>query len=447
MGDINLVTAIPGPKSQEILSRREAALPTACARATDVVIESAKGALVNDVDGNTLLDFAGGIGMMNAGHRPDEVVNAIKDQTDKYIHMCNIVGSYEPYVALAEKLNELTPGDHPKKTILSCSGSEAVENAVKVARSYTKRQAIVVFEGAYHGRTLLTLSMTSKYKLFKNGLGPFAPEIYRLPAPNIYRRPRNMSEEDYLQDCLDRFDNAMISQIDPEAIAAIVIEPVQGEAGFIPVPEVFLQKIRKTCDDNGIVMVADEIQCGFGRTGKFYAMEHYDIIPDVVTSAKSLGAGTPISATTGKAEIMDSVHIGGMGGTYGGSPIGCVAALAVIEMMAEPSFFERANEIGNKINATLNEWRDKYEIVGDVRGLGAMNLMEFVTDKESKTADMNIPLKVIKRASAEGIILIRAGLLSNCIRLMPPLVITEEQLDQGLDILGKAIEAVNAEMS
>ncbi|NRA13275.1 MAG: aspartate aminotransferase family protein, partial [Crocinitomicaceae bacterium] len=351
MGSINLVTPIPGPKSQEILKRREAALPAACARATDIVVESAKGALVNDIDGNTLLDFAGGIGMMNAGHRPDEVVAAIKAQTDKYIHMCNIVGSYEPYVALAEKLNELTPGDHAKKTILSCSGSEAVENAVKVARSYTKRQAIVVFEGAYHGRTLLTLTMTSKYKLFKNGLGPFAPEVYRLPAPNIYRRPDCMTEEQYLQDCLDRFDHAMISQIDPDSIAAFVIEPVQGEAGFIPVPKVFLEKIRKTCDDHGIVMVADEIQSGFGRTGKLYAMEHYGIVPDVITSAKSLGAGTPISATTGRAEIMDSVHLGGMGGTYGGSPIGCAAALAVIDIMSDPAFFKRANEIGDKINA------------------------------------------------------------------------------------------------
>ncbi|NQY11547.1 MAG: 4-aminobutyrate--2-oxoglutarate transaminase [Flavobacteriales bacterium] len=445
MSSINLVTPIPGPKSQEILKRREAALPVACARATDVVVESAKGALVTDVDGNTLLDFAGGIGMMNAGHRPDEVVKAIKDQTDKYIHMCNIVGSYEPYVALAEKLNELTPGDHAKKTILSCSGSEAVENAVKVARAYTKRQAVVVFEGAYHGRTLLTLTMTSKYKLFKNNLGPFAPEIYRLPAPNVYRRPKVMTEEEYLDDCLERFDHAMISQIDPDSIAAIVIEPVQGEAGFIPVPKVFLEKIRKTCDDHGIVMVADEIQSGFGRTGKLYAIEHYGIVPDVITSAKSLGAGTPISATTGRAKIMDSVHLGGMGGTYGGSPIGCAAALAVIDIMSDPAFFKRATEIGNMINDTLNSWKDKYDIIGDVRGLGAMNLVEFVSDRENRTADMTIPLNIIKKAGAEGIILIRAGILSNCIRLMPPLVITDEQLDQGLDILGRAIEAVNAE--
>ena len=316
---------------------------------------------------------------------------------------------------------------------------------MKVARAYTKRQAVVVFEGAYHGRTLLTLTMTSKYKLFKNNLGPFAPEIYRLPAPNVYRRPKVMTEEEYLDDCLERFDHAMISQIDPDSIAAIVIEPVQGEAGFIPVPKVFLEKIRKTCDDHGIVMVADEIQSGFGRTGKLYAIEHYGIVPDVITSAKSLGAGTPIYATPGRAKIMDSVHLGGMGGTYGGSPIGCAAALAVIDIMSDPAFFKRATEIGNMINDTLNSWKDKYDIIGDVRGLGAMNLVEFVSDRENRTADMTIPLNIIKKAGAEGIILIRAGILSNCIRLMPPLVITDEQLDQGLDILGRAIEAVNAE--
>src|SRR5215207_4587407 len=282
MSTINLITEVPGPKSREMAARREAATPRGASKASSIVIEAAQGAVVTDADGNTLLDFAGGIGVLAVGHCPPNVVNAIKDQAEKLIHMCAIVGTYEPYVRVAELMNESTPGDFPKKTLLMNSGAEAVEAAVHIARSFTGRGAVIVFEGGYHGRTNLTLSMTSKYGLFKKGFGPFAPEIYRLPFPNVYRTPMGMSEEEYVEYAIGQLENALIAQVDPSAVAAIVIEPVQGEGGFIPVPPRFMQRIRELCTEHGIVMVADEIQCGFGRTGKVFAVEHYGVVPDLI---------------------------------------------------------------------------------------------------------------------------------------------------------------------
>jgi len=289
MKNIILKTEIPGPKSQELLDRRNKSMPNGFAKATQVVVERSEGAMVWDVDGNQLLDFAGGIGMLNAGHRPPQVVKAIKDQLDKSIHSCMIVATNEPAVELCEILNENTPGDFPKKTLLANSGAEAVENAVNIAKYYTKRPAIIVFEGGYHGRTLLTMSMTSKYGLFKKGYGSFVSDIYRLPAPNMYRPFDGMTEEQYLEHCVKQLDHALIAQVDPGAVAAIIIEPVQGEAGFIPMPKAFMEKIRSICDEHGIVMIADEVQSGFGRTGKLFAIEHVGVIPDMVTTAKSMG--------------------------------------------------------------------------------------------------------------------------------------------------------------
>ncbi len=441
---IQLKTALPGPKSQLLLERRKNALPAGLAKSTDIAVERADGALVWDVDGNQLLDFAGGIGMINVGHSNKEVVHAIREQLDKYIHTCTLVTTIEPYVRLAELLNSVTPGNFPKKTLLANSGSEAVENAVNVAKYYTKRNAVLCFEGAYHGRTLLTLSLTSKYALFKKGFGSYVSDIYRIPAPNMYRKIEGMTDEGYIQYCIRKLDEAFISQVDPESLAAIIIEPVLGEGGFIPIPAPYLQKLRDVCDQHGIVFIADEIQCGAGRTGKLYAMEHSGVVPDIVVSAKSIGAGMPISAITGKAEILDAPHLGGLGGTYGGSPVACVAAIAAIEILKSKSFLDRSVAVGKLIHETMQKWKTKYKVIGDVRGLGAMQLVEFVKDRNTKEPDMSVAMEVIKEATSRGLILIRAGLFSNCIRLLPPIVITDEQLTEGLQVLEDAIALADA---
>ncbi len=443
MSYINLITEIPGPKSKLMLERRKNALPAGLAKSTEVVVEKAEGGIVWDADGNQLLDFAGGIGMINVGHRPDAVVDAVKAQLDKYIHTCSLVTTYEPYIALAELLNTLTPGDFAKKTLLCNTGTEAVENAVMLAKYYTKRPGVICFEGAYHGRSMLTLSLTSKYGLFKKGFGSFASDIYRLPVPNMYRVPQGMTSEDYLNWSLSNLDNALIAQVDPEAVAAIIIEPVLGEGGFVPVPAPFLKKIREICDKYGIVMIADEIQSGSGRTGKLFAIEHSGVVPDIITAAKSMGAGMPVSAVVGKAEIMDCTHLGGVGGTYSGSPVSAVAAIEALKIISSPEFLARAAHVGELINSTMQSWKQKYACIGDTRGLGAMQLIEFVKDRDTKEPDMQTAMDVLKDAVKHGIILIRAGLYSNCIRLLPPIVMTDEQLLEGLKVLEEAIARVS----
>lgn len=437
---INLKTAIPGPKSIEMMQRRKNAMPAGLAKSTEVAVVSADGGVVTDADGNTLLDFAGGIGMMNIGHSNKQVIDAMKEQLDKYIHICSLVATPEPYVELAELLNSLTPGNFPKKTLLANSGSEAVENAVNIARYYTKRSAVICFEGGYHGRTLLTLSLTSKYALFKKGFGPYVSDIVRLPAPNMYRKPKQFTDAEYINFCIQQFETAMIAQIDPDSVAAIIIEPVQGEGGFIPMPEQFLQKLRAVADAHGIVLIFDEIQCGAGRTGKLFACAHFNVVPDIICMAKSIGAGMPISAITGKAEIIDAPHLGGVGGTYGGNPLACVAAIEALKILSSESFLARVNHVGDLISTTLNNWKNKYACIGDVRGLGAMLLVEFVKDRDSKEPDVEIAMEIIKDAVSHGIILIRAGLYSNCIRLLPPIVMTDEQLAEGLQVLENAIQ-------
>lgn len=436
---IRRVTEIPGPHSRAMLARRAAAVVAGLAKSTDVVIDRAEGALVHDVDGNTLIDLAGGIGMTLAGHCPPSVVAAVEAQAKKLLHPCALVATYEPYIALCERLNALAPGDFPKKTLLANSGAEAVENAIKIARSHTKRAGVLCFEGAYHGRTLLTLSLTSKYGLFKQGFGPFAPEIYRIPAPEPYRRPEGMSEDDYVDACIRALERALIAQVDPAALAAIIIEPVQGEAGFIPMPARFLARIRELCTQYGIVMIADEVQTGMGRTGRMFAIEHAGVVPDIVTTAKALGAGLPISATTGRAEIMDAPHLGGVGGTYGGSPLACVAALATIDLICDPGFLAHARHLGDVMREELGRMQEGGAMIGDVRGLGPMMLIELVTDRVAKTPAPAHALATIKRSVAHGVVLIRAGLYSNCVRFMPPLSITEAQLREGLAVVGEAL--------
>ena len=439
MAFIQLKTSLPGPKGLAALERRKNLLPAGLAKSTEVVVDRAEGALIWDIDGNQLIDFAGGIGMMNIGHRNENVVNAMKAQLDKSIHTCSLVTTIEPYLDLAELLNSVTPGDFPKKTLLACSGSEAVENAINIAKYYTKRNAVLCFEGAYHGRTLLTLSLTSKYALFKKGFGTYVPDIYRIPAPNLYRGIEGFTDEQYINYCIKKLDEAFISQVDPDSLAAIIIEPVMGEGGFITIPAAYLHKLRQVCDKHGIVFIADEIQCGAARTGKLYACEHSGVIPDIVISAKSIGAGMPISATTGRAEMMDAPHLGGVGGTYGGNPVTCVAAIESIKILKSESFLNRVNEVGEIVRITLEGWKEKYKIIGDVRGIGAMRLVEFVKDRSTKEPDVDATVEIIRDAIAHGLIMIRAGLFSNCLRLLPPIVITDEQLVEGLQVLENAI--------
>ncbi len=439
MATIRLTTPVPGPKARALLDRRLASMPAGLAKSTDIVVDRAEGAVVTDVDGNVFLDFAGGIGVVNAGHRPAGVVEAMKEQLDHYVHTCALVTTNAPYVDLAEVLNRITPGDFPKKTILANSGAEAVENAVNIARYATKRPSIIVFEGGYHGRTHLTMSLTSKYSLFKKGYAPFASEIYRLTAPNLYRTPPGMTPGQFLDYCCDNLDHAFIAQVDPESVAAILIEPVQGEAGFVPMPAQFLQKIRALCTKHGIVMIADEIQCGFGRTGKLFAIEHAGVAPDMITMAKSLGSGMPISAVTGRADLMDAPHLGAIGGTYGGNPLAAVAALHTVRLINSPEFLARANTVGEILRTRLEVWKDRFGAIGDVRGLGAMRVVEFVKDRSTKVPDPELALTIIREGVANGLVLIRAGLFSNCIRLLPPIVMTDAQLTEGLDVLEAAI--------
>jgi len=440
---IRLVTEVPGPRSREIVARRDAATPRGATRLTPLAVERAEGAMVEDADGNRFLDFAGGIGVLAVGHCPPRVVEALAAQAARLIHICAIVASHEPFVQVVERLNDLTPGRFAKKTLLMNTGAEAVEAAVNVARAHTRRQGIVVFEGAYHGRTNLTLAMTSKFSLFKKGLGPFAPEIYRFPFPDLYRRPLGFTEEAWIDWHVARLDECFVSIVDPAHVAAIVVEPVQGEGGFFPAPFPWLRRLRELCDEHGIVLVADEVQSGFGRTGRLFAIEHSGVIPDVVTMAKSLAAGMPLSAVTGRAEIMDAVHPGGMGGTYSGNPLACVAALEAIDSIAKPEFLERAREVGVRLRARLEKIQAEHpELVGDVRGLGSMLVMELVEDPRTRAPSMEATAAVTAETLRRGVITIRAGLRSNCVRLLPPLTISDAQIDEAMDVVAAAVRSV-----
>lgn len=442
---IRLVTEIPGPKSQAIVERREAATPQGAAKLTSVAIERAKGSRVEDVDGNQLLDLAGGIGVLAVGHCPDTVSRALAEQSEKLIHMCAIVSTYELYVQVAERLNQLVPGEFPKKTLLVNTGAEAVEAAVGLARSHTGRQGVVVFEGAYHGRSNLTMAMTSKFALFKKGFGPFAPEVYRFPFPDLYRRPHGTSEDDYIDQQIARLDAGFISIVDPSHVAAIVVEPVQGEGGFLPAPARWLQHLRALCDAHGIVMVADEVQCGMGRTGRLFALEHSGVVADMVTTAKSLAAGMPLGAVTGRSELMDAAHPGGLGGTYSGNPLACAAALEAMEIISKPDFLARAEQVGARIRSRLEALQNRFpDLVGDVRGVGPMLVMEIVKDAASRRPCMETTAEITAQTLRRGVITIRAGLYSNCVRFLPALDISDADLEEALDVVDEAVEAVAA---
>ena len=427
----------------EIVERRRAAMSAGAAFLTELGVASAEGAVVTDVDGNRLLDFAGGIGVLAAGHCPPTVVAAIQAQASELLHICGIVATHDSMVELSEALNEAAPGDFPKKTLLMNSGAEAVESAVKIARVATGRAGVLVFEGGYHGRTNMTMSMTSKYGLFKKGFGPFASEIYRIPFPNVLRRPPGTDPEQFVGWSIERLHDALVSQVDPSALAAIVIEPVQGEGGFIPAPKPYLEAIRAICDEHGIIMIADEVQAGFGRTGKLFSIEHSGVVPDLITMAKSMGSGMPISGLVGRAELLDAPHPGGMGGTYSGNPVASVAALETIKMINTPEFLDRATAVGERLRAGLVELQAKHPEIADVRGLGPMLAMELVTD-DNLTPNPGLTLAVTKGTLARGLITIRAGLYSNCVRFLPPLTITDEQIDEALAVLAAVMEEETA---
>ncbi|WP_433774533.1 4-aminobutyrate--2-oxoglutarate transaminase [Bacillus wiedmannii] len=426
-------------KSSILHERRKNAVPEGPYNITELYVQSAKGAIITDIDGNELIDFAGGIGMQNVGHCHPKVVKAIQEQVESSIHSCFHVAPYESYIALAERLNELTPGDFKKKTMFANSGAEAVENAVKIARKATGRSAIVSFERAYHGRTLLTMSLTSKVKPYKHGFGPFASEVYKLPYPYYYRAEEGLTPEEVDAQILAYFERFMLEEVASDNIAAIILEPLQGEGGFIVPTTTFMQGVRNICDKYGIIMIADEIQTGFARTGNLFAMDHFGVAPDLMTFSKSIAAGMPLSAVTGRAELMDAPGPGQLGGTFSGSPVACAAALAVLDIIEEENLVKRATEIGNRMMEVFNSWKEKYELIGDVRGLGAMTAIELVKDRETKAPAAEEVKAIMKETHSKGVITISAGIYSNVLRFLPPLVITDEQLEEGLTILEAAI--------
>lgn len=432
---ILLRTAIPGPRSIALTERRRQSVPRGVAQATSLCVERGEGAVVVDVDGNRLLDFAGGIGTLNVGHANPEVVGAAGAQLAKLTHACFGVSLYEGYVALAEKLNQITPGAFAKKTMLVNSGAEALENAVKIARRHSGREAVVVFEHAFHGRTLLTMSMTSKVQPYKFGFGPFAPEIYRLPYPYTYRSP-NAGDAGVYEALLRDFFSTNVAA---EKVACVVLELVLGEGGFVVAPREAVLALQRVCRENGILLVVDEVQSGFGRTGRMFACEHYGIEPDLLTMAKSLGGGLPISAVTGRAEIMDHPEVGGLGGTYAGNPVACAAALAAIAFIEENRLCERAVEIGRQVEERFRCFFDRFPFIGEARGLGAMRALEIVVDRATKEPDKERTNRILRKAWEQGLILISAGTYGNVIRTLMPLVITDAQLQEGLEVLEHAL--------
>lgn len=425
-------------KTEELLEKRQKYVVRAVSNGSLNFAKEAKGATIIDIEGNEWIDFAAGIGMINVGHSHPKVVEAVKAQVDRIIHPSFNVVMYENYVELAEKLCEVTPGTHDKQVILLNSGAEAVENAVKIARRYTKKSGVVAFTRGYHGRTNLTMAMTSKVKPYKEGFGPFAPEVYKAPYPYLYQKPAGETEEEYVDRIIAEFKDFFISTVSPEMVACVVMEPVQGEGGFIIPPKKFVQEVVKFCHENNIVFIADEIQTGFGRTGTLFAIEHFDVVPDLITVSKSLAAGMPLSGVIGRKEIMDASGPGELGGTYSGSPTANAAALAVIDIMKEEKLPERAEIVGQKIENKLKELQTKYPEIGNIRRLGAMVAMEIVKDPTTREADKYRVTDITSYANQHGLLLLTAGIKGNVIRFLPPLVITDEELAKGFAILEDA---------
>jgi 4-aminobutyrate aminotransferase/(S)-3-amino-2-methylpropionate transaminase len=434
---IRLLTEIPGPRSREILERKERVVADPLSIYLPIVAAECRGSTITDVDGNTFVDFTGGVGVLNVGHAHPRVVEAVQEQAAKFLHTDFTMIPYELYVTLAERLLAVAPFSGPAKAAFFNAGTEAVENSVKFARAYTGRPAVIAFEGGFHGRTLLSLSLTSKTHPYKAGLGPFAPEVYRVPFPNEYRGIR-------AADALETLERAFTTQVARETVAAIILEPVQGEGGFVPASREFMQGVREICDREGIVMIVDEVQTGFGRTGRMFAVEHFDVEPDLMPIAKSIAAGLPLSGVLGKAEIMDAPADSAVGGTYVGNPVAQAAALAVLDVFEEEGLVERAQRIGETIRSRMTAWQERYPLIGDVRGLGAMLAIELVRDPATKEPAPELASRVAEEAARRGLLLLKAGTYSNCIRVLCPLVITDSELDEALGAWEEALEQVLA---
>jgi 4-aminobutyrate aminotransferase/(S)-3-amino-2-methylpropionate transaminase len=433
---IELRTEVPGPRSREIAARKERVIAEPLGLYVPVFADEGHGALITDVDGNTFIDFMGGIGCLGVGHSHPRVVAAVQEQVSRFFHTDFTILPYEVYVEYAERLLALTPFSGPAKAAFFNSGAEAVENAIKFARGYTKRQAIIAFEGGFHGRTLMALSLTSKTHPYKAGFGPFAPEVYRVPFPYEYRGIT-------VADSLAALERALSTQVAAESVAAIIVEPEQGEGGFLPAPPGFLEGLRAICDRERILLIVDEVQTGFGRTGTMFAIEQYGVEPDLMTLAKSIAAGLPLSAVVGKAEIMDCLPDNSVGGTYVGNPVALAAAVAVLDVFEEEGLVERAQRIGETIRARMLSWQERYDAVGDVRGLGAMLAIEYVEDRATKEPAPAIATRVSEEAAKRGLLLLKSGIHSNCNRVLCPLVITDAELDEALGAWEDALEAVN----
>jgi len=435
----SLVTEIPGPRSRELSARRAAAVPPGVGTTLPVWVERAAGGIVVDVDGNRLIDFGTGIAVTTVGNSAPRVVAAVREQVAAFTHTCFMVTPYESYLQVAEKLNALTPGTHEKRTALFNSGAEAVENAVKIARSHTGRPALIAFDHAYHGRTNLTMALTAKNMPYKHRFGPFAGEVYRVPMAYPYRWPTG--PENCAQEAFDTFVSLVHTQVGEANTAAVIIEPIQGEGGFVVPAPGFLALVSAWCAEHGIVLIADEIQSGFCRTGDWFACEHEGVVPDLITTAKGIAGGLPLSAVTGRAEIMDSVHVGGLGGTYGGNPVACAAALGAIETMEAEDLCGAARHIGSVLTSRLTALAEKYDVIGDIRGRGAMIAVELVEGNGSKTPDAALTAAVSSACHRNGLITLTAGTFGNVLRFLPPLVISDDLLHEALSIIEDAFAA------
>ena len=442
MSAIHLKTQIPGPRSRELYARREAAVPRGPYNATPIFVKEGKGAILTDVDGNRLIDFAGGIGCLNVGHANDAVAAAVAEQARRFTHTCFHVAPYESYVRLAERLNALVPGAGPKKTFFANSGAEAVENAVKIARAATGREAVIAFEDGFHGRTLLAMSLTSKVHPYKAGFGPFAPEIYRVPYAYCYRCSYHLEYPSCNVACADALEDYFKRYVAVENVAAIILEPVLGEGGFVVPPKEFLPKLREITQRHGILLIADEVQTGFGRSGKLFAIEHSGVLPDILIAAKSIAGGLPLSSITGRAEVMDAPGIGGLGGTFGGNPVSLAAAHAVLDQMEKGEILAQANRIGQAFAARAASWKERFPIVGEVRGVGAMWAVELVSDRATKAPAKDATNAVSKKCYERGLVTISAGTYGNVIRTLMPLVIRDEELAEGLSVFEGALAEV-----
>lgn len=443
-----LVTEVPGPRSRALLERRLAAVPRGIFYTTPVFVEAASGAIIRDVDGNSLIDLGAGLAVLNTGNSAPAVVEAIRGQLERFTHTCMHVTMSEAYVALAERLNSLVPGEVQRRTMFANSGAEAVENAVKIARYFTRRPAVVVFDHAFHGRTLMAMTMTAKVRPYKQGFGPTAPDVDRVPFAYPYRCPTGgATPEECAEGCARYAIAQMETHIGPENIACLVVEPIQGEGGFIVPAPGFLPRLAEYCANRGILFVADEVQTGMGRTGRWFASEHEGIVPDLITTAKSLAGGLPLGAVTGRDEVMESVHVGGIGGTFGGNPLACAAALGVIEAIEQNGLLERAEQIGRTMMSRLHDMAGKFSLIGDVRGRGAMAAIELVEDRHSKEPAKQATGQLVEACYRQGVIVLKAGTYDNVIRLIPPLMIDEELLSEGLDVLEKALATVEEDVA